>query len=261
MLDGRISELEKKNRTQIIIMCATVIAVFSAAIYMGMNMQTVVPAVLVGIAGALVFMAETNFEMRTVRELEKRKRMKSRWLAKQDKLQDGRNELDDELHEKNTALANLTEELQEMEEYAYLPLIDEIEIDSINYAMDTIEKLSARIYEKTGNRLVETMSEILRGITGGECRELLIDEDFHIRVDTGSDLVSIENLRLITVGQIYLSLRLAMGEMFGAYDLENAAQTVTWLTGDQRQVIVSTGKKKELEILKNTGIACNTITI
>ena len=80
-------------------------------------------------------------------------------------------------------------------------LIDEIEIDSINYAMDTIEKLSARIYEKTGNRLVETMSEILRGITGGACRELLIDEDFHIRVDTGSDLVSIENLRLITVGQ------------------------------------------------------------
>ena len=150
-----------------------------------------------------------------------------------------------------------------MEEYAYLPLIDEIEIDSINYAMDTIEKLSTRIYEKTGNRLVETMSEILRGITGGECRELLIDEDFHIRVDTGSDLVSLENLRLITVGQIYLSLRLAMGEilcgaeklpvlleeMFGAYDLENAAQTVTWLTGDQRQVIVSTGKKKELEYL------------
>ena len=31
MLDGRISELEKKNRTQIIIMCATVIAAFSAA--------------------------------------------------------------------------------------------------------------------------------------------------------------------------------------------------------------------------------------
>ena len=186
MLDGRISELEKKNRTQIIIMCATVIAVFSAAIYMGMNMQTVVPAVLVGIAGALVFMAETNFEMRTVRELEKRKRMKSRWLAKQNKLQDGRNELDDELHEKNTALANLTEELQEMEEYAYLPLIDEIEIDSINYAMDTIEKLSARIYEKTGNRLVETMSEILRGITGGACRELLIDRESpadHSRTD------------------------------------------------------------------------------
>ena len=41
----------------------------------------------------------------------------------------------------------------------------------------------------------------------------MIDEDFHIRVDTGSDLVSIENLRLITVGQIYLSLRLAMGEI------------------------------------------------
>ena len=275
MLDGRISELEKKNRTQIIIMCATVIAAFSAAIYMGMNMQTMIPAILAGIAGALVFMIETNCEMRTVRELEKRKRMKNRWLAKQDKLQDGRNELDDELHEKNTALANLTEELREMEEYAYLPLIDEIEIDSINYAMDTIEKLSARIYEKTGNRLIETMSEVLRGITGGECKELLIDEDFRIRVDTGSDLVSIENLRLITVGQIYLSLRLAMGEilcgaeklpvlleeMFGAYDLENAAQTVTWLTGDRRQVIVSTGKKKELEVLKNTGIACNTITI
>ena len=71
-----------------------------------MNMQAVVPAILAGIAGALVFMIETNCEMRTVRELEKRKRMKNRWLAKQDKLQDGRNELDDELHEKNTALCN-----------------------------------------------------------------------------------------------------------------------------------------------------------
>lgn len=275
MLDGRISELEKKNRMQIIVMCITVIVAFSLAIYLGMNMQTVMPAILAGIAGALVFMTETNFEMRTVRELEKRKRMKSRWLAKQDKLQDGRNELDDELHEKNTELANLTEDLREMEEYAYLPLMDEIEIDSVNYAMDTIEKLSGKIYEKTGNRLVETMSEILRGITGGECKELLIDEDFHIRVDTGSELVSIENLRLIAVGQIYLSLRLAMGEllcgteklpvlleeMFGAYDRENAAQTVTWLIGDQRQVIVSSGKKKELEVLKNTGIACNTITL
>ena len=275
MLEGRISELEKKNRTQIVVMCATVILAFSAAIYMGMNMQTVVPAILVGIAGALLFMLETNFEMRTVRELEKRRRMKSRWLAKKDKLQDGRDELNDELHEKNTELSNLIEELREMEEYAYLPLMDEIEIDSINYAIDTIEKLSGRIYEKTGNRLVETMSEILSGITGGECRELLIDEEFHIHVDTGSELVSIENLRLITVGQIYLSLRLAMGEilcgeeklpvlleeMFGAYDPESAARTVKWLIDDQRQVIVSTGKKKELEVLKNTGTACNTITI
>lgn len=40
----------------------------------------------------------------------------------------------------------------------YLPLMEEVEIDALNLAMDTIDKLSEQMYRQTGNRLVRTMS-------------------------------------------------------------------------------------------------------
>ena len=214
--------------------------------------------------------------MRTVRELEKRKRMKSRWITRQNKLEGGRSSLDEELREKNMELSNLTEELREMEEYAYLPLMEEVEIDALNLAMDTIDKLSEQMYRQTGNRLVRTMSETLSGITGGTCHELMVDDEFHISVDTGKEVLPIENLRLIMVEQIYLAMRLAAGEllcgaeklpvifdeMFCAFDPERLKAAVLWLTESSgRQVIISTSKKQELDVLQKTGISVNEISL
>ena len=219
--------------------------------------------------------AELNFEMRTVRELEKRKRMKSRWITRQNKLEGGRSSLEEELREKNMELSNLTEELREMEEYAYLPLMEEVEIDALNLAMDTIDKLSEQMYRQTGNRLVRTMSETLRGITGGTCHELMVDDEFHISVDTGKEVLPIENLRLIMVEQIYLAMRLAAGEllcgaeklpvifdeMFCAFDPKRLETAVLWITGSGRQVIISTSKKQELDVLQKTGLSVNEISL
>ena len=173
-------------------------------------------------------------------------------------------------------LSNLTEELREMEEYAYLPLMEEVEIDALNLAMDTIDKLSEQMYRQTGNRLVRTMSETLSGITGGTCHELMVDDEFHISVDTGKDVLPIENLRLIMVVQIYLAMRLAAGEllcgaeklpvifdeMFCAFDPERLKAAVLWLTESSgRQVIISTSKKQELDVLQKTGISVNEISL
>ena len=254
-------------------MGATVLAALAGALFLILGTEKVLPAVLVGVAGVLAFVTELNFEMRTVRELEKRRRMKTRWVTRQNKLEGGRSSLEVELREKNMELSNLTEELREMEEYAYLPLMEEVEIDALNLAMETIEKLSGKIYQQTGNQLVRTMSEILRGITGGTCHELLIDEEFHIRVDTGNELTPIENLRLIVVEQIYLAMRLAAGEllcgterlpvifdeMFCAFDPERMKKAVSWIVEADRQVILSTSKKQELDVLQRSGIAVNEI--
>ena len=273
MLDARIFALETKNRAQIVGMGATVLAALAGALFLILGTEKVLPAVLVGVAGVLAFVTELNFEMRTVRELEKRRRMKTRWVTRQNKLEGGRSSLEVELREKNMELSNLTEELREMEEYAYLPLMEEVEIDALNLAMETIEKLSGKIYQQTGNQLVRTMSEILRGITGGTCHELLIDEEFHIRVDTGNELTPIENLRLIVVEQIYLAMRLAAGEllcgterlpvifdeMFCAFDPERMKKAVSWIAEADRQVILSTSKKQELDVLQRSGIAVNEI--
>ena len=275
LLDDRIINLQAKNRMQIIGMCLTVILAFTVVMLLVVRAGAILPAVLAAIAGVLLFMAETNFEMRTVRELEKRRRMRSRWIARQEKLKGGRSSLDEELHEKNIELGNLTEELREIEEHAYLLHVEELEIDSLNLAMDTIGKLSDKIYQKTGNRLIESMSETLREITGGSCRELLVDEELHISIDTGKEIVAIENLRLITVGQIYLAMRYAMGELlcsnerlpvlfnevFGTYDEERLKLAVSYLLGMNRQVIISTGRKKEQELVMKTGLACNVMTL
>lgn len=273
LLDQRIFALETRNRAQIVGMGATVLVALAAALFLVLETGNALPAVLVGIAGVLAFVTELNFEMRTVRELEKRKRMKSRWQTRQNKLDGGRSSLDEELREKNMELSNLTEELREMEEYAYLPLMEEVEIDALNLAMETIDKLADETYRRTGNGLVRTMSEILRGITDGECHELIVDEEFHISVDTGKEMVPIENLRLIMVEQIYLSLRLAAGEllcgserlpvifdeMFCAFDPERLRKAVSWIVGADRQVILSTSKKQELEVLQKSGLRVHEI--
>ena len=276
LLDERIGALETRNQAQIAGMCVTAFLALAGALLLALEAGSTILAVLVGISGILAFIAELNFEMRTVRELEKRKRMKSRWITRQNKLEGGRSSLDEELREKNMELSNLTEELREMEEYAYLPLMEEVEIDALNLAMDTIDKLSEQMYRQTGNRLVRTMSETLSGITGGTCHELMVDDEFHISVDTGKEVLPIENLRLIMVEQIYLAMRLAAGEllcgaeklqvifdeMFCAFDPERLKAAVLWLTESSgRQVIISTSKKQELDVLQKTGISVNEISL
>ena len=110
LLDERIGALETRNQAQIAGMCMTAFLALAGALLLALEAGSTIPAVLVGVAGILAFIAELNFEMRTVRELEKRKRMKSRWIARQNKLEGGRSSLEEELREKNMELSNLTEE-------------------------------------------------------------------------------------------------------------------------------------------------------
>ena len=110
LLDERIGALETRNQAQIAGMCMTAFLALAGALLLALEAGSTIPAVLVGVAGVLAFIAELNFEMRTVRELEKRKRMKSRWIARQNKLEGGRSSLEEELREKNMELSNLTEE-------------------------------------------------------------------------------------------------------------------------------------------------------
>lgn len=275
MLDQKIAELEKNNKIQTVGMCVTLLAAFALAVFFGIYMEAMILAVLAAAVGGVLFAVQLNREMRTVRELEKRKRMKARWIARQDKLEGGRSSLEEEIREKNIELSNLTDELREMEEYAYLPLVEELETDALNLAMQTIETLSDRIYRKMGNRLISTMSEILCEITGGACRELLVDEELHISVDTEEGIVPIEKLRLFTVEQIYLALKLAVGEllcgaerlpvlfdeMFSTFDPERLKTALKWLLENDRQVLISTGKKKEFDMLEKTGLTYHVTAI
>ena len=69
-----------------------------------------------------------------------------------------------------------------------------MEIQALNMAMDTIEALSGNITDQVGIRLKRRTSEILSEITGGKYREVLMDEELHMSVNTGDRTVSIERL-------------------------------------------------------------------
>ena len=145
---------------------------------------------------------------------------------------------------------------------------EETEIQALNMAMETIEALSGNISNLLGNRLRHRTSEILSEITGGKYREVLMDEDLHMSVNTGERTVSIERLSRGTLEQIYFALRMASGELFckeeafpvilddvfGMYDEDRLAAVLRWLYKEKRQVIISTCHKREMEILDKEGI-------
>ena len=228
----------------------------------------IILSLLAGVATAGVTVAALFFRVRLSRELNKRERQRERWLSRHDELTWNRNSLDSDYEEKYTALSNLQSELQECEENTEVLTPEEMEIQALNMAMDTIEALSGNITDQVGSRLKRRTSEILSEITGGKYREVLMDEELHMSVNTGDRTVSIERLSRGTLEQIYFALRMAAGELFckeepfpvilddvfGMYDEDRLAAALRWLHKENRQVIISTCHKREMEILDKEGI-------
>ena len=142
--EERIDQLERKNQLQTAGLGLTFILFLAGALIMGIHFKEVLLALVAAAAGICLLLLEGFFNMKTIRELEKRRRLRKRFLARQDRLQSGKEDLDEEIKEKGTSLSNLMEEYQEIEDYTYLPIAEEIEIDSLNLAMSTIQKLAGQ---------------------------------------------------------------------------------------------------------------------
>lgn len=142
--EERIDQLERKNQLQTAGLGLTFILFLAGALIMGIHFKEVLLALVAATAGICLLLLEGFFNMKTIRELEKRRRLRKRFLARQDRLQSGKEDLDEEIKEKETSLSNLMEEYQEIEDYTYLPIAEEIEIDSLNLAMSTIQKLAGQ---------------------------------------------------------------------------------------------------------------------
>ena len=130
-------------------------------------------------------------------------------------------------------------------------------------AMETIEALSGNITDQVGVRLKKRTSEILSEITGGRYQEVLMDEALHMSVNTGERIVSIERLSRGTLEQIYFALRMAAAEMlqeeelpvildetFAFYDDKRLQSVLKWLSQQERQVIILSCQRREMEFLR-----------
>lgn len=201
-------------------------------------------------------------------EILRQEKLKKRWLARQEKLEWNKESLNAACAEKETAFENLAAEYNEVEAAMEAPAPEETEIEALNLALETIGKLSGNMSRHLGGSLRKRTSEILGEITGGKYREVLLDEEFHISVNTQERVVPLERLSRGTLEQIYFSLRMAAGELFceeekfpvilddvfGMYDEERLTAVLAWLHKEGRQIVISTCHKREMELLEREGI-------
>ena len=101
--EERIDQLERKNQLQTAGLGLTFILFLAGALIMGIHFKEVLLALVAAAAGICLLLLEGFFNMKTIRELEKRRRLRKRFLARQDRLQSGKEDLDEEIKEKDYA--------------------------------------------------------------------------------------------------------------------------------------------------------------
>ena len=268
LLDERLEVTRRKRNGFALGMLASAAAgIIGLIVSAAVANNIVVSLAAVIIAAGLVFFCGKQ-QMKYAREFQKRVRMKNRWMSRQEKLKWSKDSLRQDYDEKETALRNLQEEYREYEENSYLPTSEEMEVQALNMAMETIEMLSGNIHHQVGHKLRTRTSQILSEITGGKYQEVLMDAGFHMTVNTGDRTIGLERLSRGTMEQIYFSLRMAAGELlcqeesfpvilddvFGMYDEERLAAVLRWMHKENKQIIISTCHRREMEILDREGI-------
>ena len=141
--------------------------------------------------------------------------------------------------------------------------------------MDTIQAISGNIHRQLGRRLRQRTSRILKEITGGRYQEVFMDKDLHLTVNTPERSIPAERLSRGTMEQVYFALRMASGDLlcgqnifpvilddiFGMYDEDRLTSVLHWLESQNRQVIISTCNKREMQILDKEGIPYQKLTL
>lgn len=276
LLHERILKLEQKKISVFGVLFGTLfLTVFMALGIMHFLPQIPYAAVGAIVVGCAAVLAEGIYLKRMNQEIQKRQKLKERWVQKQEKLQWSRENLEESWKEKETAYQNLRMEYEEQGTLLHALSPTGEELDAINLAMTMIERLSGNIHNLIGERIRKRMSQILSEITNGKYTEVLMDEGFHMTVNTLERIVAIESLSRGTIEQIYFALRMAAGELlcgnevfpvilddvFGMYDEERLKAVLHWLEKEDRQVIISTCNKREMEILEKEHISYQEILL
>ena len=171
------------------------------------------------------------------------------------------------IHEKQIALNNLNERLEELETSGFEITQEDQKRQAIQLASETILQLSSEIIKGFGNTLNEKASEIISAITDGKYEKIYIDEKLNMFLLTREKRVPIERLSRGTIEQIYFALRMAaidvlyeedfpviLDDTFVFYDDARLTSVLRWLAAQKRQVILFTCQKRESEILERLNI-------
>lgn len=181
--------------------------------------------------------------------------------------------LTESLDEKETRLYNLREELAALE----LPEGREREltqdIGALELATEEIERLAREFCEDIEDSMNEEVSRYVSAITEGKYDSVRVDEKGELRVLADGKEILPDALSRGTLEQFHLALRLAVGnivmkeevmpifldETFAMYDDKRLEQALKVLSGLNRQVLIFTCQKREMETLERLGISYHKI--
>ena len=170
--------------------------------------------------------------------------------------------LKQEIREKETIRDNLRENIEEIQQESHNSCYPDEELEAVKLAVSSIKEVSRELYQRSSDQLNRRVSEILCTITEGRYTSIFLDEALRVRINTPNKLLSIEQVSRGTMDQIYFALRMAAGELlckgepmpiilddaFAMYDEKRLRQTLKWLIGTGRQVLLLTCHKREQEI-------------
>ena len=126
-----------------------------------------------------------------------------------------------------------------------------------------MKKAAEHLGERTAAGLNRRVSEIFSEITEGKYPGVNISDRLEISVWDGTRRIPAYRLSRGTVEQIYFALRMAAAEMlqeeelpvildetFAFYDDKRLESVIKWLSQQERQVIILSCQRREMEFLR-----------
>ncbi len=267
LLGEQIRTTEKKNLEMIAVaVIAAVVGIVGLVghFQMGDEMSRVGMDVCVA-AAVIAIIYSFSVRRRLRSELAKQKKKKARMQVHQDKLKFSQEDLDENYNEMLTAFTNIQKDYQEYETETALPRSEDLEIQALNLAMETIGTLSGDIYRESGRKIRIRASRILRELTDGKFIEVFRDNQQHIMLDTEQGQAELEKFSLADMKLVYFAIRMAAGELLAAKttlpvmldDLwsgcpeEQILSALKWLKKQPGQIFIRTDNAKITELLEH----------
>ncbi len=148
------------------------------------------------------------------------------------------------------------------------------QIQAIELAMSKIQQVSQEIQLKFAKMLNKEISTIFCGITNEEYDGLVVNDKLEVTLYKQNKPLMIEQVSRGTVEQVYFALRMAIADIihqetlpiilddtFVYYDDMRLEYVLNWLATCNRQVIILTCQKRELEILEKNKLQFRNVEI
>ena len=177
-------------------------------------------------------------------------------------------------HEKEVLYENLRECADEFGEISAEEEERAKRKKGIMLAQEQLTKIASRMQNRTGERLNAEVSEIMDAITDGKYNRFWVDENLQVQLMSQGKKISMDQVSRGTIEQIYFAIRMAatsilheeecpviLDDAFAYYDERRLENTLKWLAGHKRQVIILTCQSRELSIVEDLGYSYNRIEL